>query len=144
MYTPRDSQQHLSCDTILSLSESCLLSNPVGKTTKMSSSKKVILQMYSIYFSFEDMTSVKVWRDEIKAAETLLFTPAVAKNGFVFWNCTGSQIRNHIRRAFSVFSIFIFIISIRSVPISLIFSYYRLSIRKILTESRGLAINHAY
>ena len=84
MYTPGDSQQQLSCDTILSLSESCLLSNPVGKTTKMSSSKKVILQMYSIYFSFEDMTSVKIWRDEIKAAENLLFTPAVVKNGFVF------------------------------------------------------------
>ena len=33
--------------------------------------------MYSIYFSFEDMTSVKIWRDEIKAAENLLFTPAV-------------------------------------------------------------------
>ena len=39
--------------------------------------------MYSIYFSFEDMTSVKIWRDEIKAAENLLFTPAVVKNGFV-------------------------------------------------------------
>ena len=39
---------------------------PVGKTTKMSFSKKVILQMYSIYFSFEDMTLVKIWRDEIK------------------------------------------------------------------------------
>ena len=83
-------------DTILSLSESCLLSNPVGKTTKMSSSKKVILQMYSIYFSFEDMTSVKIWRDEIKAAENLLFTPAVVKNGYVFEICSGSQIRNPI------------------------------------------------
>ena len=40
--------------------------------------------MYSIYFSFEDMTSVKIWRDEIKADENLLFTPAVVKNGFVF------------------------------------------------------------
>ena len=40
--------------------------------------------MYSIYFSVEDMTSVKIWRDEIKAAENLLFTPAVVKNGFVF------------------------------------------------------------
>ena len=39
--------------------------------------------MYSIYFSFEDMTSVKIWRDEIKAAENLLFTPAVVKNGVV-------------------------------------------------------------
>ena len=37
--------------------------------------------------------------------------------------------------AFSVFSIFMFIISIIFVPISLIFSYFRLSIRKILTES---------
>ena len=40
--------------------------------------------MYSIYFSFEDMTSVKIWRDEIKAAENLLSTPAVVINGFVF------------------------------------------------------------
>ena len=47
-------------DTILSLSESCLLSNPVGKTTKTSSSKQVILQMHSICFSFKDMTSVKI------------------------------------------------------------------------------------
>ena len=38
--------------------------------------------------------------------------------------------------AFSVFSIFIFIISIIFVPISLIFTYFRLSIRQILTESR--------
>ena len=37
-------------DTILSLSESCLLSNPVGKTTKTSSSKQVIFQMHSICF----------------------------------------------------------------------------------------------
>lgn len=83
-------------DTILLLSESCLSSNPVGKTTKTSSSKRVILQMHSICFSFKDMKSVKIWRDEIKAAENLLFTPAVAKNGFLFWNCTGSQIRSHI------------------------------------------------
>ena len=83
-------------DTILSLSESCLLSNPVGKTTKTSSSKQVILQMHSICFSFKDMTSVKIWRDEVKAAENLLFTQAVAKNGFVFWKCTGSQRRNLI------------------------------------------------
>ena len=47
-------------DTILSLSESCLLSNPVGKTTKTSSSKQVILQMHSICFSFKDMRSVKI------------------------------------------------------------------------------------
>ena len=47
-------------DTILSLSESCLLSNPVGKTTKTSSSKQVIFQMHSICFSFKDMTSVKI------------------------------------------------------------------------------------
>ena len=84
MYTPGDSQQLLSCDTILSLSESCLLSNPVGKTTKISSSKQVILQMHSICFYFKDMTSVKIWRDEVKAAENLLFTPAVVKNGFLF------------------------------------------------------------
>ena len=116
----------------------------VGKTTKTSSSKQVILQMHSICFSFKDMTSVKVWRDEIKAAETLLFTPAVAKNGFVFWNCTGSQIRNHIRMAFSVFSIFISIISILFVPISLILSYFRLSIREILTASRRWATNHTH
>ena len=84
MYTPGDSQQQLSCDTILSLFESCLLSNSRQKNEKMAFSKKVILQMYSIYFSFEDMTSVKIWRDEIKAAENLLFTLAVVKNGFVF------------------------------------------------------------
>ena len=71
-------------DTILSLSESCLLSNPVGKTTKTSSSKQVILQMHSICFSFKDMTSVKNLSDEVKAADNLLFPPAVAKNGFVF------------------------------------------------------------
>ena len=71
-------------DTILSLSESCLLSNPVGKTTKTSSSKQVILQMHSICFSFKDMRSVKIRRGKVKAAENLLFTPAVAKNGFVF------------------------------------------------------------
>ena len=47
-------------DTISSLSESCLLSNPVGKTTKTSSSKQVILQMHSICFSFKDMRSVKI------------------------------------------------------------------------------------
>ena len=67
-------------DTISSLSELCLLSNPVRKTTKMSSSKQVILQMHSICFSFKDMRSVKIWRDKVKAAENLLFTPAVAKN----------------------------------------------------------------
>ena len=61
-------------DPILSFFESCLLSNPVGKTTKTSSSKQVILQMHSICFSSKDMTSVKIWRDEIKAAENLLFT----------------------------------------------------------------------
>ena len=54
-------------DTISSLSESCLLSNPVGKTTKTSSSKQVILQMHSICFSFKDMRSVKIWRGEVKA-----------------------------------------------------------------------------
>ena len=47
-------------DTILSHSESCLLSNPVGKTTKTSSSKQVILQMHSICFSFKGMRSVKI------------------------------------------------------------------------------------
>ena len=47
-------------DTISSLSESCLSSNPVGKTTKTSSSKQVILQMHSICFSFKDMRSVKI------------------------------------------------------------------------------------
>ena len=74
-------------DTISSLSESCFMSNPVGKTTK-TSSKQVILQMHFICFSFQDMRSVKIWRDEFKAAENLLFTQAVVKNGFVFWNCT--------------------------------------------------------
>ena len=83
-------------DTILSLSESCLLSNPVGKTTKTPSSKQVILQMHSICFSFKDMRSEKIWRDEVKAAENLLLTPAVAKSSLVFWNCTGSQRRNHL------------------------------------------------
>ena len=83
-------------ETILSLSESCLLWNPVGKTTKSSSYEQVILQMHSICFSSKDMTSVKNWRDEVKAAENLLFTPAVAKNSFVFWNCTGSQRRDLI------------------------------------------------
>ena len=72
-----------------------IMSNPVGKTTK-TSSKQVILQMHFICFSFQDMRSVKIWRDEFKAAENLLFTQAVARNGIVFWNCTGSQMRNHI------------------------------------------------
>ena len=83
--------------TTPSLSESCLLSNPVGKTTKTSSSQQVILQMHSICFSFKDMRSAKIWRDEVEAAENLLFTPAVAKNGLVFWNCTGRQRRNLIQ-----------------------------------------------
>ena len=83
-------------DTITSLSESYFMSNSVGKTTKTSSSKQVILQMHFICFSFQDMRSVKIWRDEFKAAENLLFTQAVARNGIVFWNCTGSQMRNHI------------------------------------------------
>ena len=64
-------------DTISSLSESCFMSNPVGKTTK-TSSKQVILQMHFICFSFQDMRSVKIWRDEFKAAENLLFTQASA------------------------------------------------------------------
>ena len=59
-------------DTISSLSESCLLSNPVGKTTKTSSSKQAILQMHSICFPFKDMRSVKIWRGEVKVAENLL------------------------------------------------------------------------
>ena len=156
----------------------------------MSSSKQVILQMHFICFSFENMTSVQIWRDEVKAAENLLFTPAVVKNGLEFeiapdvrnvitYRHSGLKLSNwkfHVniayaqvnplcscqssravliigRRklallqsgmAFSVFSIFMFIISIIFVPISLIFSYFRLSIRKILTESRGWAVNHAY
>ena len=48
-------------NTILSLSESCPLSNPVGKTTKTSSSKQVILQMHSIWnMRNKDMRSVKI------------------------------------------------------------------------------------
>ena len=43
--------------------------------------------------------------------------------------------------AFLEYSIFIFIIF---VPTSLIFSYFRLSIREILTESHRKAFNHAY
>ena len=70
-----------------------IMSNPVGKTTK-TSSKQVILQMHFICFSFQDMRSVKIWRDEFKAAENLLFTQAVVKNDFVFWNC--SEVRYSI------------------------------------------------
>ena len=100
---------------------------------------------------------------------TICCSPAVAKDGFVFWNCTGRRIRNLIptlgiiwkfhvniayaqvnplcscqssiavlivgRRklallqsgmAFSVSSTFIFIIYIIFVPISPIFSYFRM------------------
>ena len=35
-------------------------SNPVGKMTKTSSSKQVILQMRSLCFSFKDMRSVRI------------------------------------------------------------------------------------
>ena len=78
MYTPGDSQQQLSGAIQFYHFPNHVLSNPVGKTTKTSSYKQVTLQMHSIYSSFKDMRSVKIWRDEDKAAENLLFTPQAA------------------------------------------------------------------
>ena len=57
-------------DTILSLSESCLLSNPIGKTSKTSSSKQVILQMHSSCFSFKDMTKTASCFEIARKSET--------------------------------------------------------------------------
>ena len=155
-------------DTILSLSESCLLSNPVGRTTKTSSSKQVIFQMHSICFSFKDMTPIKIWGDKVKAAENLLLTPAVVKNGFVFWKCTGSQRRNliptlgiiqkfHVNIAYAQInplcsckcSMAVLIVGRRKLTLpqsGMTFSVCSIffSIREILTESRRWAINHAY